>query len=477
MKTWRWLVCGSLMVFQLASGLRAGSTAEISCGQTITEDTILTEDLVCPPDTEYALIIGASNITLDLGGHTVSGYIPRAGVFAIGQEGITIRNGTLDGFQVGVFIIQTNLVTMENLTVRNMASSDPNQLIFGVQILGSQNVVVTDTLFEFVSAAHKEAVEIFDSFVDVNNIEVRGGGAGVNFSFAGTCDPTNDPSNGTVRDSRFSDVYIAGIEVACSSYAWIEGNVFSAVPTVGVGIQGDAPAAGDVTGLTVKGNSIHDTMIGIELRGIIDSDILDNYVFDNQIWGIASRQSLGCLAPELGWECFYSTANVISDNETWGNGMDLYHYVDSLGNVWARNTCEIKDGSEIPECTPPNAALTINYKIGKPGSFFTLEGANFPATSAVTITINGYTLGTVPTDTFGDLIFLLNTEQADAGSYTVSAGGDSGASASFSLDAGKQIRPQEGQGPILNVPGGIVIHLVYLPFVLNDKVQLSESPE
>jgi len=442
------------------------SRPEITCGETITEDRILDADLACPPGTEYAIVIGASNITLDLGGHVISGHAPGTGVFSIGQEGITIRNGTIEGFNVGVFIIETRLVTMENLTVRNLDISDPDHLIFGIQILGSQNVVVRDTLFEFISVAHKEAVEIFDSVVDVKNIEVRGGGAGVNFSFAGTCDPTNSPSNGTVLNSRFSDVYIAGILVACSSYAWIEGNVFSAAPAVGIGIQGDAPFMGDVTGLTVKENFIHDTMIGIEFRGIIDSNISNNYVFDNQIWGIAMRQSLGCITPELGWECFYSTANVIADNETWGNGMDLYHYEDSLGNTWERNTCETKQGVDIPECTPPTATLVINYTSGKPGSFFTLEGANFPANSTGTIVVNGYTLGTVPTAASGGLVFLLNTDQADEGNYIVTATVNSSSSARFVLDSSHLIHPQEGEGTIFNVPDGLTTQFVYVPLIL-----------
>ncbi|MFZ5807710.1 MAG: right-handed parallel beta-helix repeat-containing protein [Chloroflexota bacterium] len=466
MKTERRLFLVLLILVQFVFVFPAKSRPEITCGQTITENTILTEDLACPPDAQYAIVIGAPNITLDLGGHTISGYTPNTGVFAMDQEGITIRNGTIEGFFDGVFIIKSHRATMENLTVRNLTISDPDHMIFGLHIDGSQNVIVRDSLFEFISVAHKEAVEIFDSYVDVNNIEVRGGGAGVNFSFAGECDPTNRPSNGTVRNSRFSDVYIAGIEVACSSYAWIEGNIFTASPAVGIGIQSDAWFMGDVTGLTVKNNSIYGTMLGIEFRGILDSNISNNHIFDNQIWGIAMRQSLGCITPELGLPCFYSTGNSISDNETWGNGVDLYHHEDSLGNTWERNTCEWKEGAEIPECTPPTATLVINYKMGKPGSFFTLEGANFPANSTATIVVNGYTLGTVPTDATGDLTFLLNTDQADIGGYVVSASVNPSASASFVLDSTKQIRPQEGQGTIFYVPGGIVTHVVHLPLVL-----------
>ena len=177
------------------------------------------------------------------------------------------------------------------------------------------------------------------------------------------------------------------------------------------------------------------------------------------------RQSLGCLAPQPGWECFYSTANVIADNETWGNITDLYHYEESLGNVWERNTCEWKDGSEIPECTPPNATLVINHMSGKPGSSFTLEGANFPVSSTATIMVNGAVLGAVPIDSFGDLIFLLNTDQADAGDYLVTATVNPGASASFVLDSRKPLRPQEGQGIIFNVPRGLNTQMLYLPVV------------
>ena len=453
----------SLVLFTSAF---ASSHSEVACGDTITENTTLTADLVCPEGTDNALIIGASNLTLDLGGHVISGHLPGIGIFSMGQEGITIRNGTLEGFHPGIFFIQSNLVTMENLTIRNMDSSDPDDLVLGISILDSQDVIVRDSLFEFPSVAHKEAVEVYESYVDVRDIEVRGGGAGVNFSFAGECDPVNRPSNGTVTNSRFSNVYIAGIEIACSSYAWIENNVFTADPPVGIGIQADGWIAGDVTGMTIQNNYIYDTLLGIEFRGISDSDILNNYIFDNQIWGIAIRESLGCLVPESGLECFYSTDNQVDNNKTWGNGMDLYHYEYSTGNTWTGNTCETSEGAEIPPCSSLSAALAINYTSGKPGSFFTLRGANFPSDSTAIITINGYTLGTVPTDSSGDLIFLLDTNLADEGEYLVNATVNPSASVTFWLDSNRFTRLQEGSGTVFEVPSGLVPHLVFLPLIL-----------
>lgn len=327
----------------------------------------------------------------------MSGYTPSKGVFAIDQEGITIRNGTIDGFHDGVFVNNTRQVTMENLTVRNLDISDPGLFIFGITIVGSQEVVVRDSLFEFLIVFHKEAVEVYDSYVDVSNIEMRGGGTGVNFSYAGeACDPLISPSNGTVRNSRFTDVLLGGILVSCSSYAWIEGNNISS--GYAGGIVGSGPFPGAVTGLVVKENVVRvDYYTGIDIGGATGSTILNNIVSGNY-YGISLGPSLGCLNPETGWECFYPTGNVIADNQTFGNFTDLYHDAYSLGNTWERNTCKTKEGSEIPECTPPTATLVINYKIGKPGSFFTIEGANFPANSTTTIIINGYTLGTVPTD-------------------------------------------------------------------------------
>jgi len=466
MKAGNRVFLGLLMLVQFVVGFPAEARPKVNCGDIITEDTTLDQDLVCPPGTGWAIIIGASNITLDLGGHTISGHTPGVGVLATSREGLVIRNGAIEGFQDGVFLIESDWATVEKLAIRNLVTSDPGQLVRGVAIDGSHHVVVRDMLFEFLVVAHKEGVDAYASNVAVSDIEVRGGGAGVGFSFAGTCDPLGAPNSGTVTNSRFSDIYIAGLYVACGSDIRIEGNNISTAPGVGVGIQAEAPFPDAVTGLTIASNSIHDTMIGVEFRGIVESTIANNDIFDNGIWGIAVRQSLGCIDPQPGWECFNSTDNLMADNNTWGNVIDLYHHEDSVGNHWEGNRCQTKEGAEIPECAPPAAALTINYASGRPGSFFTLEGANFPPGSAATIVVNGYTLGTVPTDSSGDLVFLLNTEQADDGDYVVTTTVHPETSASFILDSSKQIRLQEGSGTVFNLPGGLIPHFVYLPAIL-----------
>jgi len=453
-----------LILIPLVAAFPAGSQPAISCGDVITASTTLDADLTCPPGAGWAINIGASNITLDLGGHTISGHTPGVGVLATDRDGIAIRNGAIEGFQEGVFLIECDRAMVEKLAIRNLDSSDPGVLVRGVAIDGSQQVVVRDALFEFLVAAHKEGVDAYASDVAVSDIEVRGGGAGVGFSYAGACDPLGAPNTGTVTNSRFTGIYIAGLYVACGSDIRLEGNNISTAPGAGVGIQAEAPFPDAVTGLTITGNAIHDTMIGVELRGIISSTVAGNNVFDHGIWGIAVRESLGCIDPQPGWDCFTSTADLIADNNTWGSGVDLYHHESVSGNSWTGNRCQTREGAEIPACAPPAAALTVNYAGGRPGSFFTLEGANLPPAGPVAITANGALLGEVAADPGGDLLFLLSTAQAGVGPYVVTAAAQAGASARFSLGLGKPLRAQEGEGPILDLPGGLVAY-GYLPLV------------
>jgi len=85
-----------------------GSQARVGnviCGQTLTESTIVENDLAnCPGD---GLVAGADGITIDLNGHTIDGQtIPTGNGIAIsGFDGVVVENGTITGFDVGVSIV------------------------------------------------------------------------------------------------------------------------------------------------------------------------------------------------------------------------------------------------------------------------------------------------------------------------------------------------------------------------------------
>ena len=81
----------------------------VHCGQTLTTSVRLANDLTdCPGD---GLVVGADGITVDLNGHTIDGVpgtsCDRPATFARGVEdagfdGVTIENGTVRQFDVGV---------------------------------------------------------------------------------------------------------------------------------------------------------------------------------------------------------------------------------------------------------------------------------------------------------------------------------------------------------------------------------------
>lgn len=94
--------------------------AGVACGQVITQSTTLDADVgPCPG---HGVIIGADNITLDLGGHTVFGATAAtsdsSGIHVGVRNRVVIRNGTVRGFGNGVALLYGGSAhTVERLVV------------------------------------------------------------------------------------------------------------------------------------------------------------------------------------------------------------------------------------------------------------------------------------------------------------------------------------------------------------------------
>ena len=74
--------------------------AAVSCGQTLTQSTRITNDLLnCAGD---GLVIGAHGITIDLDGHTIDGTSLGFGILNNGFDSVTITNGLVQEFDAGV---------------------------------------------------------------------------------------------------------------------------------------------------------------------------------------------------------------------------------------------------------------------------------------------------------------------------------------------------------------------------------------
>jgi parallel beta-helix repeat protein len=97
----------------LAFSASQASASHVSCGDTITADTTLDNDLLnCPNN---GIVIGADDITVDLNGHLIDGDgtqfagCPEGepcdlGVFNDGHDGVTVRHGSVRQFAVGALV-------------------------------------------------------------------------------------------------------------------------------------------------------------------------------------------------------------------------------------------------------------------------------------------------------------------------------------------------------------------------------------
>jgi parallel beta-helix repeat protein len=99
-----------------------------SCGQVVTQNVILTSNLRC--EDSDGLIVGASDIVIDLNGNTISGpdadsqekTSSKVGVMVPNVNNIVIKDGTIEGFQAGILMTGS-----QNVEINGIVSKD-NQL-------------------------------------------------------------------------------------------------------------------------------------------------------------------------------------------------------------------------------------------------------------------------------------------------------------------------------------------------------------
>ena len=241
------------------------------CGLVITEDYVLTEDMFCsrPDNVGYAcaIKIGAPNITLDLGGHTIHGDLSNGyieGILVENCDGIIIKNGTVENFGIAIAMANSSNSTIEDMRIINLVCDDPNNFCNGIVVGESHDVVIRDSYFEFLPVMHKEEIIMAGSKFTVDNCEFRNGSVGVNFA-------GESPSNGSVINCRFYGVG-AGLLFQRSTNGQIQNNIFRCE----TGIMTDPSYYGEVKGLTIEENDIQDGYIGILFYGTIESSIANN---------------------------------------------------------------------------------------------------------------------------------------------------------------------------------------------------------
>lgn len=105
----------------------------------------ITKDLTVPAAAAQAIEIASDDVTLDLGGFTLHGPgLPdttTVGIAGVDRRNVTIRNGGLDGFLVGVQLLVSDLAASPSAGHLVEALHVDRSRWIGIQVQGRSNVV------------------------------------------------------------------------------------------------------------------------------------------------------------------------------------------------------------------------------------------------------------------------------------------------------------------------------------------------
>jgi len=336
----------------------------------LTRSTVLDRDIgPCPGD---GILVTTSNISLNLNGHRVFGTPQRLGDFAgihlKDVHGVTVRGGTVSGFDAGVWIERGSANSVTKMTLRDNlgAPEGASTLGDGIVLFHSArnriagNQVIHNGPFDGIgvlglgSDHNRLEANLVEANTDDNASGVFGGGAGVIVNpfleaedvRRGESLTGNDIVNNVIRHNTSS-----GSSNLSNLYATIKGNL---VERNGTKANGEVNDPGNGIGIQ------HLFMAQPDTHDLVQA----NVVRDNAYDGIQVT----------------SEANRIIDNTATGNGnLDLADYNDLSGgppcdsNLWLKNVwgryVDTSLGSYYPEC------VTMGGNGPRPGAWSQLQAA------------------------------------------------------------------------------------------------------
>ena len=327
------------------------------CGQTITASTTLKSNIgPCGGD---GIVIGADNITLNLGGHRLFGFGNHAsdpdgcntqllandrsniaGIDLPMRQGVTIRNGEISGFDAGVWLQAGSGNTITSLNVHdNVGVDDYNcaTLGDGIVLFHSANNTITNVTLDH--NGFFDNIGLFGIGTDHNLIKnnlsensvtgsAQSDGEGIVLNaFLDLNDPRRGQSligNNVINNTVINNA-AAGISMNSNINATISGNIVKnnglCTPTVcsfpnnGIGVSNDAAATPN-TNDTLKNNTISGNGAdGIQVNGTDYNHILNNTVTGNDV-NQFGNYDLADYDPNGNGTCDHN----IWSNNIWGSG-------------------------------------------------------------------------------------------------------------------------------------------------------------
>jgi nitrous oxidase accessory protein NosD len=345
------VVAGLAVSGTMALGGGRALASHVSCGDTITADTTLDSDLIdCPNN---GIVIGADDVTLDLNGHTIDGdgelredcpedEICDDGVVALDHARVTVRDGSLREFALGVLI----------------GGASKNRLL---------DLSVTRNMFPGVVIAESTGTELRRSLISANGLDTDEAGVVVFHAAESRIARNEISANGDIGvfaegadDTIFERNELSGNQEAAMLLDDSNRNLFDRNRVVrnGEGIT----VAGDSNLITR--NHVADSRAGVEGGGlgIFVAAGHDNVVERNFV-ARASRIGIQVsLLPEELEGGTPAVDTVVQRNHLQGNADGVFVQTTALGTLLEANHAFGSDDDGI-DVDSPDTTLVGNHAV------------------------------------------------------------------------------------------------------------------
>lgn len=286
-------VTAAVLVSLAVGGSARAAEAEVTCGSTVTTDVTLIADLVCASGDGIVLGTG---VTLDLGGHRLTGGGSGVGVSTSPDSigGNTIRNGTIENWQAGIslqsgggpdpFVIAD--LALRNAPLSNSATFLPAHLTKVTAVDSDISGELGGDIFINRSKLTRSHVNVFDASATITNSTFTESPVSTTHLGQVIIESSRLDGNGTSAVGFVSETVLVIRDSVVQNYAqpisgfWggveLTGNSFSNMPNgvlgrIDSGLGFDLASEGTSY---IAGNKF--TRSGVALRGNVPMIVEDN---------------------------------------------------------------------------------------------------------------------------------------------------------------------------------------------------------
>ena len=249
--------------------LLPGSAAatHVQCGDVITQDTTLDTDLIdCPGD---GVVIGAGDVTLDLGGHTIDGTGTDAGNQGVeinASDNVTVVNGRIQQFLAAVSI---RLAGANDVSGMTLAESS-----IGVYLERASSTRIEDN--EMLGPGPGVLLFLRGSFNEIRRNSISGASTGI--FLLGAVPVTADvAAHNVVADNRVFD-NTTGLSLTGPHDTLVTGNQFTHNAVEGV--------LEHAVRSRIQGNVVRRNGVGVSVANSHLAQVTENRTWDNEGDGV-----------------------------------------------------------------------------------------------------------------------------------------------------------------------------------------------